>query len=61
MTNVATFQKSILDSDNRQESVIKFYEKGFDIDRISTLLNLSKSEVKLIIDVDKSKIKNKGD
>ncbi len=56
-SNVATLQRSTLDHENRQEAVIKLYEKGFDIDRISTLLNLSKSEVKLIIDVDKSKAK----
>ena len=34
-----------------QDKVMRMYRKGFDIEKISTLLNLSKSEVKLSIDM----------
>lgn len=39
--------------ENRRESVIKLYERGFDTDRIATLLDMSTSEVRLILDFDK--------
>ena len=41
-----------MSSEAKKESVMKLFNRGFDIERISDLLNMSKSEVKLIIDVE---------
>ena len=53
-----TLQKSTLSEENRQKAVVELREKGLDIDRISHLLNLSKSEVKLITDLSQAQKSN---
>ncbi len=42
------------DMETKKESVLKLHDRGFDVDKISTLLNMGKNEVKMIIDYDKN-------
>ncbi len=54
-TNSISHPSNERNEENLQAAVLALYEKNFGIDKISQVLSLSKSEVKLTIDINLSK------